>query len=237
MKLILENWRKYLKEADTRTAPAKKGAISRAGQRRGVLDRRLSVPAELLPTLFDVFIGDPETFSIIHDKYDLADLKNKDFEEVKHDKKYDELTDQMLYEPIKTLQAIGHYGNIKKEHFEDFLNFVLKLPEEEKVHVLTALAIYSDKWTKADIIGLLAFEAEQIKLYGCLFHKRSVGSRVSPSDYHYCRGACASKCEAEEQECLDRGEHSDFCAKKKKECEDACKKEDKKTSWTHTQGD
>tara|TARA_R110002110_G_scaffold230176_1_gene445845 strand:- start:273 stop:908 length:636 start_codon:yes stop_codon:yes gene_type:complete len=190
MKLILENWRKFLKEEEAHTVPAKRGALMRAPEdEERQKQEKLSVPAELLPTLFKVFVGDPETFSLIHDKYDLEDLKDKDFDEVKHNKEYKELVQQMLYEPVKTLTAIGHYGEIKKEHYKDFFDFVLKLPEEERVHVLTALAIYSDKWTHADIIGLLAYAREQIKLYGCLFHERHPGSfTVDPDDYRHCRG-------------------------------------------------
>ena len=135
----------------------------------------------------------------------------------------------MLYEPIKTLQAIGHYGNIKKKHYKDFFDFVLKLPEKERIHVLTALAIYSDKWTEADIIGLLAFAREQIALYGCLFHERNPASfKVSSSDYHHCRGECMAKCEAEKKECLDRGREPASCAQKEEECKKAC--EEKITS-------
>jgi len=236
MKLLFESWRKYLKEEVTRTAAAPRGPAGAWPITPSHRDeeQQFSLPAELLPTLFKAFVGDPETFSVIDDKYDLKDLKNKDFEEVKHDKKYDELIQQMLYEPINTLDAIGFHGEIKGQHYKDFFDFVLKLPEEEKVHLITALAIYSDKWTSADIVGLLAFARGQIKLYGCLFHERSVGSQVSPSDYHHCRAECAEKCEAEEQECLGQDEHEDFCTQKELDCKDACKEEGEKTSWTQT---
>tara|TARA_R110000824_G_scaffold101711_2_gene241578 strand:- start:287 stop:886 length:600 start_codon:yes stop_codon:yes gene_type:complete len=192
MKLLFENWRNFIVEEETRTAAAKRGIRRKTPEQEKELrlkQKRLSVPANLMPTLFKVFIGDPETFSLIHDKYDLEKLKTKDYDEIKYDKEYGELADQMLHEPVKTLQTIGHYGGIKKEHFEDFFNFVLKLPEEQRVHVLTALAIYSDKWTKADLVGLLAYGKEQIEIYGCLFHERNPGSfRVTPSDYRHCRG-------------------------------------------------
>jgi hypothetical protein len=123
MKLLFENWRKYLKEQDTNTVPVKESGelpwlTKKKKQRR---KEEFSLPAELLPTLFKVFVGDPETFSLI----DLEDLKNKDFEEVRHDKKYTLLLQQMLDEPIKTLIAIGHYGKIKKEHYKDFFDFII----------------------------------------------------------------------------------------------------------------
>ena len=192
MKLILENWRKFIAEEEARTAVAKKSARRKTPEQEKELKRkqkRFSLPSDLMPTLFKVFTGDPETFSLIDEKYDLEKLKEKDYDEIKYDKEYEELTEQMLYEPIKSLQAIGHYGDIKKEHYEDFFDFVLKLPEDQKVHVLTALAIYSDKWTKADIIGLLTYGVEQIKIYGCLFHERNPGSfKVTSNDYRYCRG-------------------------------------------------
>ena len=192
MKLILENWRSFLEEEEARTAQAKRGIRRKTPEQERELrskQKRISLPAELMPTLFKVFIGDPETFSLIHDKYDLGELKGKEYDEIKYDKKYDELTDQMFSEPAKTLQAVGHYGKIKKEHYKDFFDFVLKLPEEKRVHVLTALAIYSDKWTKADLVGLLAYGREQIEIYGCLFHERNPGSfKVTPSDYRHCRG-------------------------------------------------
>jgi len=74
MKLILENWRKFIVEEETRTAAARRGIRRKTPEQEKELRRkqkRLSVPAELMPTLFKVFIGDPETFSLIHDKYDL----------------------------------------------------------------------------------------------------------------------------------------------------------------------
>jgi len=194
MKLLLENWRKYIKEVDDVTMPAKKGAKAKTPEQEKGLEyqkqlEKFSLPAELLPTLYKVFIGDVETFSLIHNKYDLKSLENKEFEEIKHDRKYGELIQQMLYEPIKTLDAIGHYGKVKKEHYKDFFDFVYKLPEEERVHVLTALAIYSDKWTRADIVGLLSFAREQLEIYGCLFHKgMGQGWKISSDDYRTCRG-------------------------------------------------
>ena len=229
MKLIFENWRKYLKEEEAQTVAAKTGARLKTPEQEKELrhkQKRFSLPAELMPTLFRVFVGDPETFSLIHNKYDLEKLKEKEYEEIKYDKEYDELIEEMLYEPIKTLKAIGHYGNIKEEHYEDFFDFVLKLPEKERIHVLTAMAIYSDKWTQADIIGLLAFAREQITLYGCLFHERNPASfRVASSDYHHCRGNCKAKCEAERSECIEYGNDSAFCAQKEQECKKACEEE------------
>tara|TARA_Y100000593_G_scaffold90198_1_gene176062 strand:+ start:1026 stop:1748 length:723 start_codon:yes stop_codon:yes gene_type:complete len=225
MKLIFENWRKYIKE-ETRTAPAKRGARRKTPEEEKGLrqkQKRFSLPADLMPTLFEVLVGDPETFSLIHKKYNLDELKEKDYEEVKYDKKYDELLEEMLYEPIKVLRAIGHYGNIKKEHYKDFFDFVLKLPEEKRVHVLTALAIYSDKWTRADIIGLLAYATEQIKLYGCLFHERNPASfKATASDYHHCRGNCEKKCKAEKDECIKRGEDPESCEQKEGRCKNEC---------------
>ncbi len=185
MKLIFENWRRFMAEQVDSTVIAKKGAIRKSPPKDETIK---TLPAELMPTLFDVIIGDKETFSKIDERYDIDELKKKSYEEIKHDDQYQELVEEMLHEPVEVLKAIGHYGQIKKGDYKDFFDFVLKLPEEQRVHVLTALAVYSEKWTTDDVIGLLVFGIDQIKIYGCLFNERHPGSfKVEPEDYKHCR--------------------------------------------------
>jgi hypothetical protein len=191
MKLIFENWRRFMAEQVAGTVVAKKGARSKAPENVfGVSkdDTIKTLPAELMPILYDVIVGDKETFSKIDEKYDIDELKNKSYEEIKHDAKYKDLIEEMLHEPVEMLKAVGHYGQIKKGEYKDFFDFVLKLPEEQRIHVLTALAVYSEKWTDDDAIGLIVFGIDQIKIYGCLFHERNPGSfKVKPEDYKHCR--------------------------------------------------
>ena len=203
MKLLLENWRKYLKE-EADTAVAKKGALHRTPEEEAERKRReaawlktlgvakdntiKTLPADLMPTLYKVIVGDKETFSKVHEKYDIDELKNKSYEEIKYDAAYKDFLEEMLHEPVKVLKSIGHYGEIKKGEYKDFFDFVLKLPEEQRVHVLTALAVYSDKWSADNAVGLLVFGIDQIKIYGCLFRERNPGAfKVKPEDYKYCR--------------------------------------------------
>ena len=83
MKLILENWRKFIAEEEARTAVAKKSARRKTPEQEKELKRkqkRFSLPSDLMPTLFKVFTGDPETFSLIDEKYDLEKLKEKDYD-------------------------------------------------------------------------------------------------------------------------------------------------------------
>ena len=60
MKLILENWRRFIvEEEDTRTAQAKRGIRRLKARRTGkrvkrLKQKRISLPAELMPTLFKV---------------------------------------------------------------------------------------------------------------------------------------------------------------------------------------
>ena len=203
MKLLFENWRKYLKE-DAGTAVAKKGARRRTPEEEADRKRRetswlktlgvtkddtiKTLPADLMPVLYKVLVGDKETFSKVHEKYDIDELKNKSYEEIKYDKQYRDLIEEMLREPVEMLKQIGHYGQIKKGEYKDFFDFVLKLPEHQRIHVLTALSVYSDKWTAADAVGLLAFGIDQIIIYGCLFRERNPGAfKVEPKDYEHCR--------------------------------------------------
>ena len=65
MKLIIENWRKFIAEEETRTAVAKKGARRKTPEQEKELKRkqkRFSLPADLMPTIFKVFTGDPKHF-------------------------------------------------------------------------------------------------------------------------------------------------------------------------------
>ena len=203
MKLILENWRRFLSE-EMATAVAKKGARQRTPEEEADRKRRedswlktlgvakdetiKTMPADLMPTLYKVIIGDKETFSKVHEKYNIDDLKKMSYEEAKYNSDYKEFFEEMLHEPVSVLKNIGHYGGIKKGEYKEFFDFVLKLPEEQRIHVLTALAVYSDKWSAEDAIGLLVFGTDQIKIYGCLFRERNPGSfKVKPEDYTYCR--------------------------------------------------
>ena len=162
MKLILENWRKYLEEEELgATAPRKGRKLKRGVSEPMPVD-------ELLPTFFEALMMDPETFDLVP-----KEAKGKSFEEIKSRADFADFVKDMKDEIGSLLASFSNLPIIKdylKDGYDrkNFLRFVLELPEKEKSHVLTSIAAMSAKFSSGTI-PLLSTAANEIMVYSCLF--------------------------------------------------------------------
>jgi hypothetical protein len=181
MKLILENWRKYLKEEeDLATTVPRKGKKIKAAKSE-------PMPVEkLLPTFFEVLLKDPETFDLVPEE-----VKGKSFEEIKNQAHFADFMKDMKEEIGDLLASFSNIPGISK-YLKDgydrknFLKFIQELPDEEKSHVLTSIAAMSEKFSSGTV-ALIATAPNEIKVYACLFNNGIDPKNILDEEFHKCR--------------------------------------------------
>tara|TARA_B100001123_G_scaffold395391_1_gene476926 strand:- start:487 stop:1074 length:588 start_codon:yes stop_codon:yes gene_type:complete len=181
MKLILESWRKYLKEGLTATVPRKGKKI------RTVVSEPMPID-NLLPSLFEVLIEDPETFDLVPEE-----VRGKSFKEIKDRAYFSEFVEEMKSEIESLLAGFSNLPVINrylKDGYDrkNFLKFVAELPENKKRAVLKSLAVMSDKFSDAaGAVGLMVTAPNEIKLYSCLYQHGADPASISSEEFSKCR--------------------------------------------------
>ena len=180
MKLIMENWRRYLKEGDlAATAPRKGKKVKRGLAEPMPIDK-------LLPTFFEVLLDDPETFDLVPEE-----IEDKSFEEIEKRARFADFIKDMKEEIEGLLAGFSNLPVINK-YLKDgydrknFLKFILELPDEKKEAVLKAIGTISDKFSSGSV-GLMTMAPNEIKLYACLFQSGADPADILEDEFSQCR--------------------------------------------------
>ena len=183
MKLILENWRSFLKEDLAATVPRKGKKI------KATPWKSEPMPIDkLLPSFFEVLMEDPETFDLVPEE-----AKGKSFQEIKGGEYFTEFVQDMKNEIESLLASFSNLPVINK-YLKDgydrnsFLKFAVELPEDKKKAVLKSIGVMSDKFSDAaDAVGLMVTAPNEIKLYACLFQSGADPQYILNEEFSKCR--------------------------------------------------
>jgi hypothetical protein len=181
MKLILENWRRYINEEElAATAP-------RVGKRieRGRTEEPIPVK-KLLPTFFKVLQDDPETFDTVQEK-----IAGKTFEEIKEeDPKFIKDMEEEINDLIEGFSRLQFTKNYLRDGIDrkNFLKFVNRLPDEKKEAVLKAVGVMSNKYSRDPTFSLMGAAPNEIRVYSCLFKTEGVNAEnITDEQFAKCR--------------------------------------------------
>jgi len=167
MKLILENWRKYINEEELAAT------VPRGGKRidKGKAEEPMPVK-ELLPTFFKVLQDDDETFDAVKEK-----IAGKTFEEIKEeDPEFIETMEKEIGDLILGFSRLKYTKNYLRDGIDrkNFLKFVNRLPDEKKEAVLKAVAVMSNEYSENPTFALMGTAPNEIRVYSCLFKTEGV---------------------------------------------------------------
>lgn len=182
MKLLFENWRRYLKEEDLADT------VPRKGKRIKTAETEPMPVEKLLPAFFEVLLEDPETFNLVPEE-----TKDKSFEEINQRPYFEDFIKDMK-EEIGSLLAGFSNLPVVKDYLKDgydrknFLKFAAELPDDKRKAVLKSIGVMSDKFSDAaDAVGLMVTAPNEIKLYSCLYQSGADPANISSEEFIKCR--------------------------------------------------
>ena len=181
MKLILENWRKYINEEELAAT------VPRGGKRIEKGEEKEPMPVkELLPTFFKVLQDDPETFDTVQEK-----IADKTFEEIKEeDSEFIETMEKEIGDLIEGFSRLKFTKDYLRDGIDrkNFLKFVNRLPDEKKEAVLKAVGVMSNEYSENPTFALMGTAPNEIRVYSCLFKTEDVDpENITDEQFAKCR--------------------------------------------------